>query len=181
MWGALDIEQTADNKSTRKEKKMQKAALGKEEENTTFYLETTPRFWKTKTRNTATSEEQKWSCNNIPAAKADDCSLQGEWESNPQQTLGAKMRRLRGGQDSRKSQKKEEAAINEDQIYINPCSDYYWSTYRCQSAALLSLPNICVSTIENRVRQFQIYCLEFQQLRTNKYPKYTLCFVFVIG
>jgi hypothetical protein len=38
---------------------MQKAALGKEEENTTFYLETTPRFWKTKTRNTATSEEQK--------------------------------------------------------------------------------------------------------------------------
>jgi hypothetical protein len=103
MWGALDIEQTGDNKSTRKKKKMQKAALRKEEENTIFYLETTLRFWKTKTRNTVTSEEQKWSCNNIPAAKADDCSLQGEWESNPQQTLGAKMRRLRGGQDSCRS------------------------------------------------------------------------------
>jgi hypothetical protein len=38
---------------------MQKAALRKEEENTIFYLETTPRFWKTKTRNTVTSEKQK--------------------------------------------------------------------------------------------------------------------------
>lgn len=152
MWGALDIEQTGENKSTRKEKEVQKAALRKEEENTIFYLETTPRFWKTKTRNTVTSEEQKWSCNNIPAAKADDCSLQGQCDSNPQQTLGAKMRRLRGGQDSCRSQKKEEAAINEDHICINPCSDYY----RWQSAELLSLPNVCLRTLENRVWYFQI-------------------------
>jgi hypothetical protein len=85
MWGA-HIEQTGDNKSTRKEKKMQKAVWArKEEKNTIFYLETTPGFCKTKTRNTVTSEEQKCCCNNIPAAKADDCSLQGEWELNPQQ------------------------------------------------------------------------------------------------
>lgn len=158
---------------------MQKAALRKEEENTIFYLETTPRFWKTKTRNAVTSEEQKWSCNNIPAAKADDCSLQGQWESNPQQTLGAKMRRLRGGQDSCRSQKKRRSCHQQGSRLYQPL---FWLLLEYLSLTISSTSFVAKYLLyKTGFDNFKFNCLEFQQLRTNKYPKYTLCFVFVIG